>query len=230
MADAPVIAVAWPKDDYVSAVRAAGGEPRVLTPDHDPLPEALDRCDGVLLTGGADVDPTRYGESKRHATLTVEPARDAYELALVDAAFERRLPILAICRGIQLLNVARGGTLYQDLPDQAPSAVNHRIKEPSDAMAHDVAIAPDTRLSTLLDGAPTVAVNSRHHQAVRDAAPGFIISATAPDGIVEGIELPGEAFCVAVQWHPENFWRSGRFLSLFEGLIAAAREHVKARG
>jgi putative glutamine amidotransferase len=225
-ADRPVIAVAWPKDDYLTSLRQAGAEIRVIAPDRDPLPGALEGCDGVLLTGGADVDPDRYGDRTRHPTLELAPERDAYELALTRAALARDLPLLAICRGVQVLNVAAGGTLVQDLPSEHPSALRHTVREPKHAIAHDVQVAPGTCLAALVDraGAPPnrVAVNSRHHQAVKNTAPGFVVSAIAPDGVIEAIEKPGTRFCLGVQWHPENFWATGEFRGLFSGLVAAA--------
>ena len=225
----PVIGVAWPRPDYVASLTRAGAEVRELQPDRDPLPAALDGCDGVLLTGGADVDPAEYGEPDRHPSVELEPARDRYELALAREALKRDLPLLAICRGAQVLNVAAGGTLIQDLPSTEPSALGHTetAGQPKDAIAHDIRVAPDTCLSLLLTGgstgAATLEVNSRHHQSVKDAAPGFVVSATAPDGVVEAIEKPDARFCLGVQWHPENFWQTGRFGSLFEGLVRAAK-------
>jgi putative glutamine amidotransferase len=231
MSDRPVIAIAWPKPDYLKSLERAGAEPRVLRPGRDPLPDALEGCDGVLLTGGADVDPVRYGEAVRHESVEVDTDRDEYEFSLTRHALDRDLPLLAICRGIQLLNVVAGGTLVQDIPTSLPTAFAHRAddKTPApdtNAPAHDVAIAPGTRLEALLNelaGARRgVAVNSRHHQAIKTVAPGFVVSATAPDGVVEAIERPDSRFCVGVQWHPENYWRTGEFSSLFDGLVASA--------
>lgn len=219
-ASQPVIGVAWPKADYVASLERAGARVRVLDAAHDPLPEALDGCDGVLLTGGADVDPREYGEAP-HPSVEIDVARDDYELALTKLAIARDLPLLAICRGVQVLNVAAGGTLIQDLPSQSSSHIPHSITEPSNAIAHDVTIAPGTCLSMLL-GKPAMAVNSRHHQAVKDAAAGFVVSAVSPDGVIEAIERPASRFCVGVQWHPENFVATGQFAGLFQGLIRAA--------
>jgi putative glutamine amidotransferase len=217
----PVIGVAWPKADYITSLEKAGARVKVLEPGRDPLPAALEECDGLLLTGGVDVDPAEYGEAP-HPTVELDPARDDYELALARLAIEKDMPLLAICRGSQVLNVAAGGSLIQDLPSQHPGAIGHAVTESKDAIAHDVAIAPGTCLSVLL-GSPTIAVNSRHHQSVKDAAPGFVVSATSPDGVVEAIERPDATFCVGVQWHPENFWATGQFKSLFDGLVEAAK-------
>ena len=228
----PIIAIPWPRADYLEALSRAGAEPRELRPDRDLLPAALEACDGVLLTGGVDVDPAFYGETERHPTVEIDPARDAYELAVARLALARDMPMLAICRGAQVLNVAAGGTLIQDLPSAHPSAVRHSIVEPKDAPAHDVHVAAGTRLAALIGpdaNTHSVTVNSRHHQSVKDPAPGFVVSATAPDGVIEAIEKPEAAFCVAVQWHPENFWRTGEFATLFDGFVAAAgRRHASS--
>lgn len=220
----PVIGVAWPKADYLTSLERSGATVRVLDATHDALPAALDECDGLLLTGGVDVDPNEYGETP-HPTVELDPARDDFELALARLAISRDMPLLAICRGSQVLNVAAGGSLIQDLPSQHASTIGHSIVEPKNAIAHDVAIEPGTCLSVLV-GAPRVAVNSRHHQAVKATAPGFVVSATSPDGVIEAIEKPDAAFCVGVQWHPENFWATGQFKSLFDGLIDAARRRA----
>ena len=224
----PVIGVAWPREDYVTSLEQAGARVRLLTAAADPLPAALEGCDGLLLTGGVDVDPRAYGEAP-HPTVQLDAARDDYELALATLAIARDLPLLAICRGVQVLNVAAGGTLIQDLPSQHPSDTPHSIVEPRNAIAHDVAITPGTCLAMLL-GAPAMAVNSRHHQAVKDAAPGFVVSAVSPDGVVEAIERPASAFCVGVQWHPENFWATGQFVGLFQGLVRAATPKDRPTG
>jgi putative glutamine amidotransferase len=225
---APIIAVAWPRPDYVTALERAGASVRVLDPARDEPRAALDACDGLLLTGGVDVDPREYGERERHPAVEIDAARDRYELSLARAALERDVPVLAICRGAQVLNVAAGGTLIQDLPSVAPSATQHSITEPRNAIAHEVVVSAGTKLADLLGVDRStdrrVRVNSRHHQSVRQPAPGFVVSATAPDGVVEAIEKTDAAFCVGVQWHPENFWRTGEFTGLFEGLVRAARK------
>jgi len=223
----PVIAIAWPKPDYIASLERAGASVRVLDAAKDRLPGAVDGCRGVLLTGGVDVDPALYGEAA-HPTVEIDKTRDDYELALARLALERDLPLLAICRGAQVLNVAAGGTLFQDLPSQHPSAIAHSITQPKNHIAHDVAIAPRTCLAALLApgagaaAAASLPVNSRHHQAVKDVAPQFVVSAVAPDGVIEAIERPSSTFCVGVQWHPENF-ATGEFAGLFAGLIRAAR-------
>lgn len=232
MEHGPLIASAWLKPDYRSALERAGARIKELTPA-DELPAALDNCDGLMLTGGVDVDPVLYGEADRHPTVELDATRDDYEMELARLALERDLPLLAICRGTQVLNVAAGGTLIQDIPSAQPGSLAHQQSGPKDEPSHAVQVVEGTCLSLLMQGAGTegheLQVNSRHHQSVKDAAPGFVVSATAPDGIVEAIERPASDFCVGVQWHPENFWRSGSFRNLFEGLVAAARRYRAGR-
>ena len=223
--DGPLIASAWLKPDYRASLLQAGARIRELTPA-DALPAALDGCSGVLLTGGADVDPREYGDALRHPTVEIDADRDRYELALTREALARDLPILAICRGAQVLNTAVGGTLVQGIPSALSSDLNHQTTDAKDQVVHDVVVTRETCLWTLLeprlDAHGSVAVNSRHHQSVRSPGPGFVVSAVSPDGVVEAIEKPGASFCVGVQWHPENFHRGGEFNSLFDGLVAAA--------
>jgi putative glutamine amidotransferase len=213
------------RDDYVRSVEAAGGLPLVLAPGKPgDAGDLLGRVSGLMLTGGGDVDPQAYGEVPHPKLGRVIPERDAFELALVRTALERGLPVLAICRGQQVLNVATGGTLVQDIPSQLPGANDHDPDAERWAMAHAVNILPGTRLRAIL-GADTVAVNSFHHQAVKDPGRGVVVSARAEDGVVEGIEVPGQPFAVGVQWHPEAFWDHGReFQPLFAALVEASRE------
>jgi putative glutamine amidotransferase len=209
--------------DYVESVRRAGGEPLVLSNDDDPA-SVVDRIDGVLLTGGLDVDPALYGAAK-HPTTEVASERDAFEVPLSREAVRRDVPLLAICRGVQVLNVAVGGTLVQDIPSAGDTDVNHAIDEPKNDRTHTIEVGPGTKLAAALAGtAPLAAcsVNSRHHQAVGTIAPGFVVAAVSPDGIVEAIERPASTFCLGVQWHPENFWRTGEFAGLFRDFVAAA--------
>lgn len=213
--------------DYEEAIRRAGGDPHVVGAGTPSPADVLQDVQGVLLTGGGDVDPALYGEAP-HGTLDrAEAGRDAFEIDLVRRALEANLPVLAICRGIQLLNVARGGTLIQDIADQVPNAVGHRVPEPSFAIAHDVWVTSDSLLERImrerLDG-DTCAVNSRHHQAVKALGAGLVATATAPDGIIEAIEDPSRRFCLGVQWHPENFYRTGEFRELFEAFVNAAAQ------
>src|SRR5581483_2287297 len=215
-------------EDYRQAVLHVGADVRLLDPSMA-VPAALAGLDGLLLTGGEDVDPAQYGEARHPSVVDVDPRRDEFELALVREGRARRLPIFAICRGIQVLNVACGGSLVQDIRSQVPGALEHRLAVPPHqpiALAHEIWIEKDSLLARLmsdrLGGADTCQVNSRHHQAVRRVAPGFQVSATAPDGVIEAIEDPAADFCLGVQWHPENFWRTGEFRPLFEGFVEAA--------
>jgi putative glutamine amidotransferase len=213
-------------DDYLEAVRRAGGVPRVLEAGGSGADDVLAEIDALVLTGGADVAPELYGAAARHpAVEPAEPGRDAFEIALAAAALARDRPLLAICRGVQVLNVAMGGTLIQDIPDAIGTTLPHAVHHPRDVLAHEILVAPGSRLAALLAGRLSerrvCSVNSRHHQAIERAAPGFQVTATAPDGVIEAIERPGASFCVGVQWHPENFWPTGEFATLFEGLIAA---------
>jgi putative glutamine amidotransferase len=209
--------------DYLESVRRAGGDPRVLSME---MPPTLDGLDGILFTGGGDVDPAHYGTTRHPMTNEPDTARDTFEIALAKLALANDTPLLGICRGLQVVNVAAGGTLTQDIPAQLDKAIDHQIDAPPFAMAHEVWVAQGTALARVmreeLVDDEVLQVNSRHHQAVEKAADGFTVSATAPDGVVEAIERPAARFCIAVQWHPENFWRTGEFRSLFEEFVKAA--------
>jgi putative glutamine amidotransferase len=214
-------------DDYRQSVCHAGGEVRLLDPSMA-VDDALDGLGGLLLSGGEDVAPSRYGESPHATVVDVDSQRDEFEVALVREARERDLPILAICRGVQVLNVACGGTLIQDIPSQVTGALDHNFKVPPHqppSLAHELWVDKTTLLARLLQeplgAGDTCAVNSRHHQAIKEVGSGFRVAATAPDGVIEAIEDPTLRFCLGVQWHPENFWRTGEFRSLFEGFLRA---------
>lgn len=211
--------------DYLESIRRAGGSPVEVSTDADDPEAIVARVGGVLLTGGDDVDPALYGEAPHATYQPAEPGRDAFEVALARAAVAAGRPLLAICRGMQVLNVAMGGTLVQDIPSELAGTVPHALAEPRVAIAHEVWVTRESRLWDImadrLDG-ESLPVNSRHHQAVKRAAAGFEVTATAPDGVIEAIERPASPFCVAVQWHPENFWRTGEFRSLFERFVEAA--------
>ena len=228
----PVIAIAPCRAmaDYLESIRRAGGEPIELDYHRDQPDQVVRRCQGLLLTGGGDVDPALYGETPHPTYQPSEEGRDAYEVALIRTAAEAGLPIFAICRGMQVLNVAFGGTLVQDIPSMVNGAAQHAVPEPRYAIAHEVWVASGCRLAEVmadkLEG-DTCQVNSRHHQSVKVVAPGWEVSGTAPDGVIESIEQPGAGFRVAVQWHPENFWRTGEFRPLFESFINAARTTVR---
>jgi len=220
-------------EDYKQAILHVGGEVRIVDPSMS-VEDALKGVDGLMLTGGDDVEPSRYGETAHETIVEAEPGRDEFEIGLVAAARARDLPLFAICRGLQVLNVACGGTLVQDIPSQVKGALPHSLKVPpneSYSLAHEVWLDKDTLLSRLmcerLSDADACEVNSRHHQAVKDLAQGFKVSATAPDGVVEAIEDPSARFCLGVQWHPENFWRTGEFRPLFEAFVEASQNQSK---
>jgi len=213
-------------EDYLESVRRAGGEPiEVIVGGEDPE-HLLGRVDGLMLTGGGDVDPALYGATPNATFQASETGRDAFEIALARAAVKSGIPFLAICRGMQVLNVAMGGTLVQDIPSEIAGALEHQVPQPRFHVAHEVWVSKGSRLATLLadhmEDGETCHVNSRHHQSVKDVAKGFDITATSPDGVIEAMEKPDAAYCVAVQWHPENFWRTGEFRELFEGLVQAS--------
>lgn len=229
----PLIAVAQNRrmSDYVESIRRAGGEPIEVVPGAETPAQILARVDGLMLTGGGDVDPALYGDVANTTFQPAEDGRDQFEIALSRAAVASGIPFLAICRGMQVLNVAMGGTLVQDIPSEVTGALEHSVPEPRFAIAHEVWVSTDSKLSALLadhmEDGETVHVNSRHHQAVKQVADGFEVTATSPDGVAEAMERSDLPFCVAVQWHPENFWRTGEFRELFEGLVKAANHRKK---
>jgi putative glutamine amidotransferase len=211
--------------DYEESIRRAGGDVHVIDCASESPMDVVATADGILLAGGGDVQPSTYGQTA-HATFDpAEAGRDEYELELVRLASEADVPLFGICRGIQVMNVARGGTLVQHIPEELASGVDHSVREPRYAIAHDIWVTAGSLLERLMKetledgGCP---VNSRHHQAVRTLGTGLVTTATAPDGVVEAIEDPSKRFCLGVQWHPENFYRTGEFRALFEGFIEAA--------
>ena len=191
------------RNHYTAAVAAVGALP-VALPHHPELAaDYLDRIDALIVTGGAfDVDPALYGNAGRHATVTLKETRTDAELALLRGALAREMPVLGICGGQQLLAVALGGTLIQHIPDTLPGALPHEQRNARHEPGHTVAIRPDTLLARIT-GQTAMQVNSSHHQAVRDPGPHAVISAIAPDGVIEAIEDPRLPFCLGVQWHPE---------------------------
>ena len=211
---------------YCRSAALAGGAP-VLIPlelGERALHSIYRRLDGLLFPGGVDVHPSHYGEKAHPQLGRGDDELDETEFVLARWALEDGLPTLAICRGIQLINVAAGGSLYQDLPAQFPGALRHACPAPEyprDHRAHSVYIEPGTRLAAAL-GAQEIEVNSRHHQAVKDLAPGFTITARAPDGVIEGIEQEDAPFVVGVQWHPESLAVDDtRMLALFQAFVGA---------
>ena len=205
---------------YVRALLRVGVIPLAAPPLLDPAhaADALRPTDGLVLTGGEDVHPGRYGAAPHSALGEVDEARDAIELALIGEARAQGKPILAICRGIQVLNVALGGTLYQDLPSERPGPVDHRDQ----LGRHALRVAPDTLLAETVGGT-TLSVNSRHHQAIRDLAPALVATAWADDGVIEAAEFatPGGPWMLAVQWHPEDLTETALFAGFARALARA---------
>lgn len=213
------------QDCVARGIEACGGVAVCLAPTHDPtcLDAYLDACDGFLVPGGGDIDPARYGAARLPQCGPQEGVRDAFECVLVPRIIAADKPLFAICRGHQLLNVVRGGTLWQDIPSQQDSTpvkvsppLHHPHVEgnPWDFIAHTVAIRPGTRLADIVGpaletaGIPSSAlpVNSLHHQSVHRLGEGLTVTAYAPDGTVEGLEMPGKRFVLSTQWHPEFLW------------------------
>jgi putative glutamine amidotransferase len=207
---------------YLQAVEAAGAVPVVIPPlGTDAVAPLLDRCSGLLLSGGPDLNPDAYGQQPHAELGPNEPTLDEFEIALTRAADARAMPIFAVCRGLQLLNVARGGTLHQHLPDVAGEEVRHRQTEPSAETSHWVRIAPGSRLAEAL-GRRRTKVNSFHHQAVDLPGRDLVATAWAPDGTVEGIEATDREFVVAVQWHAECLIARPVQAGLFAAFVHAA--------
>jgi putative glutamine amidotransferase len=216
---------------YIKAVEAGGGIP-ILMPltTGENLQALFERIDGVLLSGGDDVNPDRYHEEKYPKTETPDDLRDEVELEVARMVMNSDKPLLAICRGIQVLNVAMGGTLIQHIPDMVPNALRHEFNyddyHQRQTITHEVEVVEGSRLASILGGT-RVGVNSFHHQAVKKIAPMFRPVACAPDGVVEAMELPdADRFVVAVQWHPEDmFHANAQMLDLFTAFVDYVREH-----
>lgn len=214
---------------YVHAVENAGGIP-ILIPfmeDQASLYSLLPRLDGILLPGGIDVHPHQYKEEVHEAVKESDPQLDALELILARWAWQNDLPMLGICRGMQVLNVSRGGTLYQDLSAQVPSDIPHsNWDQPRSAINHDITVEPGSRMDQIL-GERVIAVNSLHHQAVKDPGEGLVVSGRAPDGVIELIEAPERRFVLAAQCHPEELYKDHPvWVRLFAAFVDACLEHM----
>lgn len=219
---------------YTDALIQAGAAPVLIPSD---LPEAawrelLLRLDGVLFTGGGDIAVEHFNGESHPKVSGLDEARDLIELGLVRSVVADSKPFLGICRGLQATNVAMGGTLFTDIPDQVPNALRHDyqnadILEERTHLVHPVRVEEGSRIGEILDQ-PVLQVNSLHHQGIKDLAPGLKAVAFAPDGIIEAIELPGHPFGLAVQWHPEWLTDQEPTLRLFRAFVAAARDGIKA--
>jgi putative glutamine amidotransferase len=210
---------------YLGAVEAAGALPILLPPGDGRVAAGyLALLDGLVVTGGAfDVPPELYGQARRAGCGPHKQERTRFEKDLLEAALAVSLPVLGICGGMQLLNVVRGGTLYQDLTADAGIS-GHDQREPREVATHAVRLAAGTHLARLAGAGQELMVNSTHHQAVHEPGTGVLVSATAPDGVIEAIELPDQPFALGVQWHPEALCQDEpRQAAIFAGLLAAAR-------
>ena len=217
---------------YTEAVEAAGGVPLVIPPQQGNIDAILSIVDGVILSGGGDIDPALYGDSDLHEkTYGIHAGRDDLELAIAKEAVERDLPVLCICRGIQVLNVALGGTLIQDVPDQYSSEIQHRQQDegiPKEEPGHRVSVSPGSLLEQTY-GTSEIEVNSFHHQAIKDLAPGLEINGVATDEIVEAVSHPESTWILGVQWHPEMMFRDHpEHLKPFSALVAHAANRTVA--
>ena len=214
---------------YARAVQRAGGMPVVLPPlAPQEVPELVGRLEGLCLSGGPDLDPTAY-DARAHAELgPIEPDLDRWEIALIQQAEAAGLPILGICRGCQVLNIARGGTLHQHLPDVTDGEIAHRQEVSGSQPTHTADIAPGSLLAAIV-GATSAEVNSFHHQAADRIGSGLRPVAWSPDGVIEGLEDPERPFVLGVQWHAETLFDRPEHARLFEALIEAASESVTRR-
>ena len=216
----------WMLPGYLDGLRQAGGLPIVFpfTEDEGELEQLVDLCDGFLLTGGHDVSPSLYHEAPLESLVDCCPKRDIQERIVLEKAIARDKPVLGICRGIQFINAFLGGTLYQDLPTQHPSAVEHHQSAPYDRPCHEVALAEGSPLQRCL-GVDSLRVNSCHHQAIKALAPSLKPMAVAPDGLVEAVRMPGKRFLWAVQWHPEfNYRTDGCSRAIFRAFAESMME------
>jgi len=207
--------------EYVDVIRKVGGVPMIIPPIEEEVPEALEPLSALVLSGGGDVDPVHYGGIRHEAVYGVSEERDRFELALARAALERRLPILCVCRGMQLLNVALGGNLVEHIPDHYGDEVQHRHQEHMPC-THAVRVEQDSRLADIL-GATDLDVRSWHHQSVGKLGAGLRAVAWSPDGVIEAVESSDHRFLVGVQWHPEmDALGDGRQRRIFEALVTSS--------
>ena len=219
----------WMLPAYMEGITRAGGLPVMLplTDREDQRKRTLELCDGLLFTGGHDVSPDVYGEETLPVCGELCPARDRMEEPLLLEALAQDKSVLGICRGLQLINAALGGTLYQDLPAQRPSKCNHHMDAPYDRAEHTVSLVEGSPLRGLLNSA-SIGGNSCHHQAVRNLAPGLSVMAEAPDGVVEAVWMPGKRFVWAVQWHPEfSYYADANSREIFNAFVESMKNPGK---
>lgn len=214
--------------NYVEALRKAGAVPVVIPPQPENAADLISELDGLVLAGGDDCDPAAYG-AERHPTVepVMDPRRQSNDLTLAKLAREREIPTLGICLGLQVMNVAAGGTLVQDIDSQFETEIRH-ASEPEDRGRHDVIVEKGTRLGEILRDRE-LNVNSSHHQAIGTVGEGLRVTAHAPDGIIEGLEDPRHPFYVGVQWHPEDMVGEESAAKLFGAFLDAAREYAEKK-
>lgn len=210
------------RENYCSSVADHGGIPFPLAHDVALVERYLDMVDGLIVTGGNfDVDPSLYGQSTTSDTVSTKDTRTQFEWAITQGAIDRDMPVLGICGGQQLLNVVAGGSLIQHIPDSIENPLAHEQPNPRDEVGHATTVTAGTQLHRII-GATDIMVNSAHHQAVDQVAEGTVVNALAPDGVIEGIELPNKRFCIGVQWHPE-FLITEADNALYKAFIDACR-------
>jgi putative glutamine amidotransferase len=213
--------------NYIDALRHAGAVPVVIPPQPENAADLVDGLDGILLAGGFDCDPALYGEEALPSIEPMDARRQSNDLALARAARQRGIPTLGICLGLQVMNVAGGGTLVQDIDSQIGTDIRH-ASIPEDRARHDVLVEKGTRLADIVP-AVELNVNSSHHQAIKDIADGLRVTAHAPDGVIEGLEDPRHPFYIGVQWHPEDMSGEGSAASIFAAFVEAAREYAESK-
>lgn len=209
---------------YIESLKRAGAVPVLIPPQPENAADVIDNLDGILLAGGDDCDPAEYGEEQHSSCELMDPRRQENDVSLARLARERGVPTLGICLGVQVMNVAAGGTLIQDIDSAIETDIDH-VSEPSDRHRHDVLVDAATKLGGIL-GARELNVNSSHHQAVGRVAEGLRVTAHAPDGIVEGLEDPSHPFYLGVQWHPEDMPGEPSATALLGAFVEAARKHA----
>ena len=219
--------VAKAQSTYTHAIEKAGGTPLVLPyVDDEAIEHFVSICDGFFFTGGADVDPRRYGEAAKEGLGEIQEYRDEVEFKVFQKVIKNSAPILAICRGAQLVNVAFGGTLYQDIPSEIHTQISHRQSEPKFSTSHDVKVIPNTPLHEIT-GAERIKANSFHHQSIKTLGEGLEIMALADDGIIEAVYLSGKQYVRAYQWHPERLFDTDKQSRLiFEDFITFCKTNM----